>query len=128
MSDSVRLIKERLDIVELIGEYVRLRKAGKSYQGLCPFHSEKTPSFSVSQERQTYHCFGCNRGGDIFSFLMEIEGLDFSEALENLAGRAGVELPKQERLQTRSLSDVMEMASQWFRDRLRESDGEVARA
>lgn len=128
MSDSVRLIKERLDIVELIGEYVRLRKAGKNYQGLCPFHSEKTPSFSVSQERQTYHCFGCNRGGDIFSFLMEIEGVDFSEALENLAGRAGVELPKQERLQTRSLSDVMEMASQWFRDRLREKDGDVARA
>ena len=128
MSDSVRLIKERLDIVELIGEYVRLRKAGKNYQGLCPFHSEKTPSFSVSQERQTYHCFGCNRGGDIFSFLMEIEGVDFSEALENLAGRAGVELPKHERFQTRSLSDVMEMASQWFRDRLRENDGDVARA
>ena len=128
MSDSVQRVKERLDIVEVIGEYVRLRKAGKNYQGLCPFHSEKTPSFSVSQERQTYHCFGCNRGGDVISFVMEIEGLDFPSTLEMLAERVGVELPKHEKRETRTLTDVMEATLRWFRDRLRDREGEVARA
>lgn len=86
-------IKERLDIVEVISHYVSLKKAGRSYKGLCPFHNEKTPSFVVFPENQSWHCFGaCNTGGDIFSFVMKRENLDFSEALTLLAARAGVEL------------------------------------
>jgi DNA primase len=86
-------IKSRIDIVELIGESVKLRRAGKNYSGLCPFHNEKTPSFIVSPDRQTWRCFGqCNEGGDIFRFMMKKEGWDFKEALRFLADRAGVKL------------------------------------
>ncbi|NLH95242.1 MAG: DNA primase, partial [Synergistaceae bacterium] len=92
--EAVREIKERLDIVELVGDAVPLRKVGKNFRGLCPFHAEKTPSFYVSPDRQTFHCYGCGRGGDIFSFVMEKEGLTFPEALETLAERAGVQLAK----------------------------------
>ena len=86
-------IKERLDVVEVISRYVQLKKAGRSYKGLCPFHSEKTPSFVVFPENQSWHCFGaCSTGGDVFSFVMKRENLDFGEALAELAKRAGVEL------------------------------------
>lgn len=86
-------VKERLDIVEVIAQYVPLKKAGRSYKGLCPFHSEKTPSFVVFPESQSWHCFGaCSTGGDVFSFVMKRENLDFGEALAMLAARAGVEL------------------------------------
>ena len=86
-------VKERLDIVEVISQYVPLKKAGRSYKGLCPFHNEKTPSFVVFPENQSWHCFGsCGTGGDVFSFVMKRENLDFGEALATLAARAGVEL------------------------------------
>mgnify|MGYP001213391624 CR=1 FL=1 len=92
INDDVREIKSKLDIAEIIGDYVSLRLNGRTYWGKCPFHNEKTPSFSVSQERQTFHCFGCGKGGDVFTFIMDIENIDFRDALERLAERAGVKL------------------------------------
>jgi DNA primase len=90
--DNVSRIKERVDIVELIGGKVQLRRSGRNYKGLCPFHQEKTPSFYVYPDSQHYHCYGCGRSGDIFSFVMETESVDFRDALERMAGRAGIEL------------------------------------
>lgn len=87
-------IKARLNIVELIGTYVRLEKSGTHYKACCPFHQERSPSFMVNEEKNMWHCFGCGKGGDAFAFVMEIEGLDFREALVLLAEKAGVELPK----------------------------------
>ncbi|MBI5619485.1 DNA primase [Candidatus Gottesmanbacteria bacterium] len=98
MSD-VEEIKSRLNIVDTISKRVTLKKAGRNFKGLCPFHNEKTASFIVSADRQTYHCFGCGKGGDIFSFVMEYDHVDFPEALEELASQAGVTL-------TRRISDT----------------------
>ena len=92
MADQVDEIKQKTDIVSLIGEYVQLKKAGRNYKALCPFHSEKTPSFMVSPEIQIYKCFGCQAGGDAFTFLEQYEGMDFGEALRFLADRTGVKL------------------------------------
>jgi DNA primase len=91
-SDAVAEIKSRLDVVEVVGGYVRLQRSGRSHKGLCPFHSEKTPSFHVDQQRQAWYCFGCSEGGDVFTFIERIERVDFRQALEILAERAGVEL------------------------------------
>lgn len=91
MSDT-QLIKDKLDVVTVVGEYVALKPAGINHKGLCPFHREKSPSFMVNRERQSWHCFGCAKGGDIFSFIQEIEGLEFREALQFLAQKAGVTL------------------------------------
>lgn len=93
MSD-IDEIKSRLNIVDIIGERVTLKKAGRNLKGLCPFHGEKTPSFIVSPDRQTFHCFGCGKGGSAFDFIMELDHVDFSEALETLAERAGVKLER----------------------------------
>lgn len=90
--DNVADIKEKIDIVGLINEHVPLKRSGKNYKGLCPFHGEKTPSFMVSPDLQQYRCFGCSKSGDIFNFIMELEGVDFSEALKILADKAGVQL------------------------------------
>jgi DNA primase len=87
-------IRDRISIAAYIGERIPLKKAGRNYKGLCPFHNEKTPSFNVSDDKQIYHCFGCGSGGDIFEFVMKFEGQDFGEAVKNLALRAGVEIPR----------------------------------
>lgn len=91
---TIANIRERVDIAAFVGEYVRLKKSGASFKGLCPFHNEKTPSFYVHPQRRFFHCFGCGASGDIFSFLMRIEGLTFPEAARRLAEKAGVELPR----------------------------------
>lgn len=91
MADT-QLIKDKLDLAQFIGEYVQVKKAGSYWKACCPFHHEKTPSFMIHPERQFWHCFGCSKGGDIFTFAQEIEGLDFSEALKLLADRAGVKI------------------------------------
>lgn len=96
MPGQVDDIKARLDLVELIQSYIRLHKAGVNYKANCPFHSEKTPSFVVSPTRQIWHCFGCGLGGDHFKFIMQIEGLEFPDALELLAKRAGVQLKRED--------------------------------
>jgi len=92
--DEIELIKEKINVVDLISEYLPLKKAGVNFKGSCPFHQEKTPSFMVSPERGIFHCFGCGVGGDIFKFLMEKEGIEFKEALEILAQKAGVTLKR----------------------------------
>jgi len=94
--DLIEEIKTRIDIVDLISEYVPLKRRGQNYVGLCPFHTEKTPSFTVSPSKQLFYCFGCGVGGDAFTFLMKREGLSFNEALTRLAGRAGINLDERE--------------------------------
>ena len=121
MQSSSEEIKNKLDIVEVIGQYVKLQKAGANYRGLCPFHKEKTPSFFVSPPRQIWHCFGCSLGGDIFSFIMKIENVEFKEALKILAQKAGVELVyenPQVRSQKQRIIDVNKGASEFFEQNL----------
>jgi hypothetical protein len=91
-SDAVADVRDRTDIVNLVSDYVQLRKAGRNFKGLCPFHQEKTPSFIVFPDSGNFKCFGCGKGGDVFTFYKEVERVDFREALEELARRAGVEL------------------------------------
>ncbi|RLD96667.1 MAG: DNA primase, partial [Aquificota bacterium] len=92
--DILEEIKDRVDIVQLISQYLPLKRAGRNFKALCPFHTEKTPSFTVSPEKQFFHCFGCGASGDIFQFLMRMENVTFPEALERLAEQAGVEIPR----------------------------------
>lgn len=128
----VEEIKERLNIVDVVGEYVQLKKTGANHKGLCPFHNETTPSFSVSETKQFYYCFGCGKGGDMFSFVEEVEGMEFAEVLRALAVKANVELkavnPKDQNEKTR-LIDCNTAAAQFFVATLRQADAaEVARS
>jgi len=90
--DEVSQVRDKIDIVSFISEYLPLKKMGRNFKANCPFHNEKTPSFVVSPERQIWHCFGCGKGGDIFTFLMEYESMEFGEALRSLAKKAGIQL------------------------------------
>jgi DNA primase len=125
-------VRSATDIVALVGERVPLRRAGRAWKGLCPFHAEKTPSFTVNPERQIWHCFGCNRGGDAFSFLMELDRLTFPEALAALAERAGVELPRAGGgagdARRDRLYQANAIASDFFQASLRSEAGAAARA
>ena len=130
-NDDVREIKTRLSIADIVGDYVALRRNGKTLWGRCPFHKEKTPSFSVSEERQTFHCFGCGKGGDIFTFVMEIENLEFKEALERLAEKAGVRLRRfsgNKAENGKTVSDINIAARDFFINELGGRGGEAARA
>ena len=98
--ELIEEVRSRNDIVDVISGYVRLTKKGSTYFGLCPFHNEKTGSFSVSPNKQMYYCFGCGAGGNVFTFLMQYENFSFPEAMEALAERAGIELPRQRKKQT----------------------------
>jgi len=93
--DKISEIKNSVDIVDIISDIVLLKKVGRNYVGLCPFHTEKTPSFTVSPEKQIFYCFGCGTGGNVFNFLMNHDGLSFFEAAKMLANRYGVEIPAQ---------------------------------
>lgn len=117
MAGPIDEIKARLDMVELVQTYLKLQKAGINFKANCPFHAEKTPSFFVSPARQTWHCFGCGKGGDMFKFVMEIEGLEFPEALKLLAGKAGIQLKREDpriRSERNRLYDVCEEAARLF--------------
>ena len=120
----------RADIVEVIDNHVPLRKAGRNHQALCPFHEEKTPSFTVSQDKQFYHCFGCGAHGTVISFVMEFNGLGFVEAIEDLAGRYGMEIPREAGYQPASkarddLYELLEQAAQFYRKQLQEHKGKA---
>jgi DNA primase len=133
--DFVDQLKSQVNIVSVIGQHMQLKKASRDrYSGLCPFHKEKTPSFSVSESKQFYHCFGCHVSGDVLKFVMEIEGVSFYEALKSLAERYGIPMPKRseyadEDSKTRAaLMQMHELAQEHFRANLHSSAGEIARA
>jgi DNA primase len=136
-SETIQQIRERVDIVDVISTYVSLSKAGQNFKGLCPFHSEKTPSFSVNPASQYFHCFGCQAGGDVFTFLMKQENMDFMEALRELSQRAGIALPEQRLSTSRPESgfsreryfQLYQLAASWYHQNLLEGpEAQVARA
>lgn len=131
-------VKQQADIVRVVGEYVQLKKAGQNFRGLCPFHSEKTPSFNVHPIRQIYHCFGCGKGGDVFSFVMEMEKCEFPDAVRNVAEKCGIAIPHpkerspQERKENQQRAALVEMhreAQTFFVKQLESTaEGKAARA
>ena len=129
--EIIEEVRSKNDIVDVISSYVKLQKKGSSYFGLCPFHNEKSPSFSVSREKQMYYCFGCGAGGNVFTFLMEYENYSFQEALKYLADRAGVDLPEaeyskeaRERADQKAiLLEINKVAAQYFYVQLKSPQG-----
>ncbi len=129
---TIQDIRSRIDIVGWIGRYVELKKAGRNWKGLCPFHGEKSPSFNVNPDRQIFHCFGCQEGGDVIAFLMKHDGLSFPEAVRNLAGECGIEIEETEgasrdRGITERLFAANDLAQQLYLESLASSEGRMAR-
>ncbi len=125
MDPVIDEIKQKVDVVSLISSYIKLEKTGANYRATCPFHAEKKPSFFVSPARQIWHCFGCASGGDVFKFIMQIEGLEFGDALRMLAQRAGVEIKKQDPrviTERKRLYEICERASRFFEKQLFSSE------
>ncbi|MBN1779143.1 MAG: DNA primase, partial [Candidatus Buchananbacteria bacterium] len=131
MAGEIDEIKARVDVVDLISEYIRLKQSGTNWKGLCPFHNEKSPSFMVSRDKQIWHCFGCSEGGDIFTFIQKIEGVEFAESLKILAQRAGVKLQNQNPesiSQKNSLVDICSLAASfWHKILLDSPKAQIAR-
>jgi DNA primase len=121
MNSDVEEIKSKLNIVDVLSEYIRLEKAGTNFKARCPFHNEKSPSFMVSEDKQIWHCFGCGKGGDIFGFVMEMEGLEFREALMLLAEKAGVPIRKfnaKEEGRKNRVLEILELATKFYETQL----------
>ncbi|MCK5475005.1 MAG: DNA primase [Candidatus Pacebacteria bacterium] len=129
LNSQVDEIKSKLSVEEVISGYLQIQKAGRNFKAKCPFHNEKTPSFIISPERQTWHCFGCNEGGDIFTFIMKIEGLEFYDALKLLAQRAGVQI-KDHNLANESkkkkIFEIVEISRKFYQECLKIKNGKVA--
>lgn len=128
---AIHEIRSRADIVGLVSRYVDLKQAGRNWKGLCPFHNEKSPSFNVNPDRQIFHCFGCQEGGDIMAFLMKHDGLSFPEAARSLAGELGIEIPEEHGAPEGGLGarifEANALARELYREALRAPEGEIAR-
>ena len=125
-------IAASVDIIDIISQYTNLRKAGKNFMGRCPFHEERTPSFSVSQEKGVYHCFGCGKSGNVFNFIMDIDNVSFFDAVRTLAERAGIQLQFDEgdyedRNQIELLYEINKRAGKYFYDNLLSHEGTYVR-
>ena len=131
--ELIEEVRARNDIVDVVSGYVRIQKKGNSYFGLCPFHNEKSPSFSVSQSKQMFYCFGCGAGGNVFTFVMQYENYSFQEAVKLLAQRAGINLPeaeyseeaKKRDSQRARLLEVNKEAAKYFYYQLRGKSGQA---
>ena len=132
--EIIEEVRSKNDIVDVIGSYIKLQKKGANYMGLCPFHGEKTASFSVSGTKQMYHCFGCGVGGNVVTFLMEYENFTFPEAIRELAGRAGITLPEAEATpeeKARSsrkmrLLEIYKEAARFYHQQMRRDENQTA--
>ena len=119
--EYIQEVVARNDITEVIGQYVQLRHRGRTYTGLCPFHNEKTPSFTVYPDTQSFYCFGCGAAGDVINFVRKISNLGYVEAVKQLAGRAGMPMPEEDDQESRSRSRLLEInrnAARYFYDQL----------
>jgi len=131
-SQIIEEIRNKADIVKVVSEYVKIRKRGKNYLGLCPFHSEKDPSFTVSPEKQLFHCFGCNEGGNVFAFIMKMENIGFAEAVEELGAKLGISVPKASgkgpsKTEKDKYYQVVLLAAKYYKSCLEEEQGKAAR-
>ena len=124
VDEDIARVRDATDFVAVAGQHMQLKKSGRRYVGLCPFHGEKTPSFSINAENGMYYCFGCQAKGDVITFVRELEHLDFPGAVEYLAGRAGITLrydkqgENESRRDKRRLTEAMERAVDWYHERL----------